>query len=197
MHAGDHQANELLLIDALTQRQQITVVLYIVGGFFAINRGEFSGKRGEVSMNIEAPIVPGESAAGIQLGSPIEEVLNKHKNYFSSGEVVNLSPSFPLNIRYRSAMVDVWAIEGRVEQIMVHDGYRGKLMGKIGLGSTIADIERHIGAVEEDEEENLVSRDFPGLFFEIEGYFPDLRKDPAFRFAPVKEIYVVSLSLPS
>jgi hypothetical protein len=148
-------------------------------------------------MNIEAPIVPGESAAGIQLGSPIEEVLNEHNNSFSSGEVVNLSPSFPLNIRYRSAMVDIWAIEGRVEQVMVHDGYRGKLMGNIGLGSTIADIERYIGAVEEDEEDNLVIRDFPGLFFEIEGYFPDLRKDPAFRFAPIKEISVVSLSLPS
>ncbi len=152
--------------------------------------------RGEVSMNIEAPIVPGESAAGIQLGSPIEEVLNEHKNAFSSGEVVNLSPSFPLNIQYRSAMVDVWAIEGRVEQIMVHDGYRGKLMGKIGLGSTFADIERYIGAWEEDEEDNLVIRDCPGLFFRVEGYFPEL-KDPAFRDAPMKEIYVVSLSLPS
>lgn len=148
-------------------------------------------------MNIDAPIVPGESAAGIQLGSPIEELLNEHKNSFDSGEVVNLSPSFPLNIRYRSAMVDIWAIKGRVEQIMVHDGYRGKLMEKIGLGSTFADIERHIGAWEEDEEDNLVIPDFPGLFFRVEGYFPELQKDPAFRQAPIKEIYVVSLSLPS
>lgn len=93
-------------------------------------------------------------------------------------------------------MVDIWAIEGIVEQIMVHDGYRGKLMDKIGLGSTIADIERQIGAWEEDEEDNLVIRDLSGLFFRVEGYFPDL-KDPAFRFAPIKEIYVVILSLPS
>ncbi|SRR5579885_3598751 len=141
-------------------------------------------------MNIEADIIPGESAAGIQLGSSIEEVLNKDKNSFSSGEVVNISPSFPLNIRYRSAMVDVWAVEGKVEQIMVHDGYCGKLMGKIGLGSTVADIERYVGAWEEDEEDNLVIRDFPGLFFEVEGYFPNV-KDPAFRHAPIKEIYVV------
>lgn len=147
-------------------------------------------------MNIEAPIVPGESAAGIQLGSPIEEILQEQNNSFRSGEVVNISPSFPLNIRYRSVMVDVWAVEGRVEQIMVHDGYRGKLMETIGLGSTIADIERQIGAVEEDEEDNLVIRDFPGLLFEIEGYFPD-SKNPAIRHAPIKEIYVVSLSLPS
>ncbi len=149
-------------------------------------------------MNIDAPIVPGESAAGIQLGSPIEEVLNEHKNSFSSGENLKYSRA---TTRYRSAMVDVWVIKGKVEQIMVHDGYRGKLMGKIGLGSTFADIERHIGAWEEDEEDNLVIRDFPGLFFEVEGYFPDyfpdLQKDPTFRHAPIKEIYVVSLSLPS
>lgn len=145
-------------------------------------------------MNIEAPIVPGESAAGIQLGSPIEELLTEHKNAFDSGEVVK--PSFPTLVitRYRSAMVDVWVTKGKVETIMVHDGYRGKLMGKIGLGSTIADIERYIGALEEDEEDNLVIPDFPGLVFEVEGYFPDyfpeLQKDPAFRQAPIKEIYV-------
>jgi hypothetical protein len=148
-------------------------------------------------MNIEAPIIPGESAAGIRLGSLIEEVLNEHKNSFDSGEIVK--PTFPIRVttRYRSAMVDLGVIKGKVEQIMVHDGYRGKLMGTIGLGSTIADIERYIGPVEEDEEDNLVIRNIPGLVFEIEGYFPDLQKDPAYRFAPIKEISVVSLSLPS
>lgn len=147
-------------------------------------------------MNIEAPIIPGESAAGIQLGSSIDELLSAHKNFFDSGEVVK--PTFPVRVttHYRSAMVDVWVIKGKVEQIMVHDGYRGKLMGKIGLGSTFADIERNIGAWEEDDEDNLVIRDCPGLFFRVEGYFPDL-EDPAFRHAPIKEIYIVSLSLPS
>jgi hypothetical protein len=137
-------------------------------------------------MNIEAPIVPGESAAGIQLGSPIEEVLNEHKNSFRSGENLKYSR---VTTRYRSAMVDVWVIKGKVEQIMVHDGYRGKLKGIIGLGSTIADIERYIGSWEEDEEDNLVIRDLPGVGFEIEGYFPGL-KDPAFLHAPIKEIFV-------
>jgi len=148
-------------------------------------------------MNIEAPIIPGESAAGIRLGSLIEEVLNEHTNSFDSGEIVK--PTFPIRVttRYRSAMVDLGVIKGKVEQIMVHDGYRGKLMGTIGLGSTIADIERYIGPVEEDEEDNLVIRNIPGLVFEIEGYFPDLQKDPAYRFAPIKEISVVSLSPPS
>ncbi|HZU69151.1 MAG TPA: hypothetical protein VFA09_17880 [Ktedonobacteraceae bacterium] len=72
---------------------------------------------------------------------------------------------------------------------MVHDGYRGKLMDTIGLGSTVADVERQIGPVEEDEEDNLVIRDLPGLCFAIEGYFPDV-KDPAFRHAAIKGICV-------
>ena len=147
-------------------------------------------------MNIEAPIVPGESAAGIQLGSPIEETLKEQEPRFISEEVANPLVLLPSITRYRSAMVDLWVRDGIVDQIMVHGGYRGKLMDKIGLGSTIADIERDIGAWEEDEEDNLVIRDLPGVGFEIEGYFPGL-KDPAFRQAPIKEIYVFRLSLPS
>ncbi|HLQ28238.1 MAG TPA: hypothetical protein VK140_03260 [Ktedonobacteraceae bacterium] len=141
-------------------------------------------------MNIEASIVPGESAAGIQLGSRIEEILKEQETHFLSEEIVHpLLPSPTTLRRYRSAMVDLWVREGIVDQIMVHDGYRGKLMDKIGLGSTIADIEMQIDAWEEDEEDNLVIRDLPGVGFEIEGYFPDL-KDPAFRHAPIKDIYV-------
>ena len=140
-------------------------------------------------MNIEAPIVPGESAAGILLGSPIEEILKEQEPHFISKEVVN-----PFITRYRSTMVDLWVREEMVDQIMVHDGYRGKLLDSIGLESTLADIERQIGTWEEDEEDNLVIGDLPGVGFEIEGYFPDL-KDPALRSAPIKEIYVFSLSL--
>ena len=140
-------------------------------------------------MNIQAPIVPGESAAGIQVGSPIEEILQAQRPSFISEEVMHPLFPVPVTTRYRSAMVDVWVKEGRVEQIMVHDGYRGKLLGTIGLGSTMADIETHIGAWEEDEEDNLVIRDLPGVIFEVEGYFPDFHS-PAFRFAPIKAIYV-------
>lgn len=140
-------------------------------------------------MNIEAPIVPGESAAGIQLGSPIEEILREQELHLSPEEVVNPLVPLPIITRYRSAIVDLWVREGIVDQIMVHDGYRGKLMDTIGLGSTIADIERQIGPVEEDEGDNLVIRDLPGLCFEIEGYFPDSR-DPAIRHAPIKEICI-------
>jgi hypothetical protein len=52
------------------------------------------------------------------------------------------------------------------------------------------DIEMQIGAWKEDEEDNLVIRNLPGLCFEIEGSFPGL-KDPAFRYALlIKAIFV-------
>lgn len=77
-------------------------------------------------------------------------------------------------MRYRSAMVDLWVEAGIVYQIMVHHGYAGKLLGSIGLGSTIADIETRIGPWGEDEEDNLVIQNLPGFCFAVEGYFCDL-----------------------
>jgi hypothetical protein len=145
-------------------------------------------------MDIEAPIIPGHSAAGLQVGSPIEEILQEQETHFISEEAMNHHlVSVPIITRYRSAMVDLWVKEGIIDQIMVHSGYRGKLMNSIGLGSTIMDIETPIGAWEEDEEDNLMIRKLPGLCFEIEGSFPGL-KDPAFRYAPIKALFVFNLS---
>jgi hypothetical protein len=141
-------------------------------------------------MDIGAPIIPGHSAAGIQLGSPIEEILKELQTAFISEEVRNpFFPHTPVITRYRSAMVDLWVKEGIIDQIMVHSGYRGKIMNSIGVGSTMMDIEMQIGAWEEDEEDNLVIRNLPGLCFEIEGSFPGL-KDPALRYAPIKALFV-------
>jgi hypothetical protein len=138
-------------------------------------------------MNSTAPLIPGKSAAGIFIGSPIETVLKDQKVHFLAEEIRN-----PL-IRYRSPMVDLWVKAGVITQIMVHDGYSGKLLGVIGLGSTITDIETHVGLWEEDEEDNLVIQNLPGFCFEVEGYFPDLEDPallPALLQAPIKEMYV-------
>jgi hypothetical protein len=136
-----------------------------------------------------SPLVPGESAAGIILGSSIETVI-KPGTLFQAEEIRSSFVIYPFPvIRYCSAMVDVWTKAGIITQIMVHDGYAGKLFNVIGLGSTIADIERFIGPCEEDEEDNLIVRDLPGFCFEVEGWFPNLR-DPAFHQARIKEMYV-------
>ena len=61
-------------------------------------------------MNIEAPIIPRESVAGIQLGSSIEEVLREQNHHFISEEVVNPFVPVPTVTHYRSAIVDLWVV---------------------------------------------------------------------------------------
>lgn len=141
-------------------------------------------------MDKTAPLIPGKSAAGIRIGSSIERVLQDQGTHFLAEEVQH--PFFPRTVplmRYRSAMVDLWIKAGIINQIMVHDGYAGKLLESIGLGSTIADIEAHIGPCEEDEEDNLVIQHLPGFCFVVEGLFSSLN-DPAFRRAPIRQMYV-------
>src|SRR5579883_3291451 len=147
-------------------------------------------RKGEKCMDSTAPIIPGKSAAGILIGSSIETILKEQDVDFLIEEVKNpfMTRTLPL-MRYCSVMVDLWVKAGAICQIMVHDGYTGKLLETIGLGSTIADVETQIGPWGEDEEDNLIIQNLPGLCFTVEGYFSDL-KDPAFRQATIKEIYV-------
>ncbi len=141
-------------------------------------------------MDTSASIIPGQSAAGIALGSSITSVVADYETSFSMEEVkgVLAIPTSPL-VRYRSEMVDLWAANGQIIQIMVHGKYVGKLQQTIGLGSTLAEVETQIGPVEEDEEDNLVISSLPGVCFGVPGSFRDSR-DPALRQVPIREIFV-------
>jgi len=139
-------------------------------------------------IDITAPLIPGQNAASIMLGSPIEILKNDVKMFILESGINSIDQSIEL-FRYCSNDVDIWTKNGAIDQIMVHGSYSGKLMGSIGIGSTISDIERTIGVCEEDEYDNFIILNVPGICFEIEGYFPGL-VDPMYRFAPIKEIYI-------
>ena len=118
----------------------------------------------------------------------MERVLYENIGAFESEDVENPLGSDTL-IRYRSAIVDLWVENGVIVQIMVHGRFHGLIQGRIGLGSTLAEIEDNFGSCEEDEEDNLVINGLPGLCFEIDGSFADLKNRSA-RHAVIKEIYV-------
>lgn len=147
--------------------------------------------KGGTMANLDAQIVPGRSAAGIEIGQPIAAVLAAESDLLVAEPVINQVLGDTGITRYRSPAVDLFVENGIVTEIMVHDGYRGQLMGRIGIGSTIDDIERLIGPCEEDEFDDLVITNMLGLAFEIAGSFPGLT-DPAYRFAPIKEIMIVA-----
>lgn len=104
--------------------------------------------------DLEAPIVPGRSLGGVEVGAPPGELLGSSRR-----PRVEIGP------------VVVWLSEGIVHQVGARAGYRGLVLGTgIGLGSSLADVERELGRVVEDEEDNLVVEGCPGLVLETEAW---------------------------
>jgi hypothetical protein len=112
-------------------------------------------------IDLNAPIVPAKSAAGVSIGDSVTQLLaairprSTRKLYF--GESYDLGE------------IRVWAKDGVVTQIGVYSGYRGNLPPNIHIGSSIADVEKSFGCtVEEDEDDNLVVPNSLGWCFETE-----------------------------
>jgi hypothetical protein len=142
-------------------------------------------------VDLDAPIVPARSAAGISLGTPIQDVLRESHGMLSANLLLDALGRHT-ETRYHSPSVDLWEAGGRVRQIMVHGEYRGRLLECIKVGSTTADVERLIGPSDEDEEDNLIIIGVPGVCFEIATTYAN----PAWREAPITEIYVFAPSVP-
>jgi hypothetical protein len=144
-----------------------------------------------MKLDLDAPIVPGISAAGILLGALLTAVLATNAGVFQADRAVDQDFQ-PGGIWYRSPDVDFWAAadSGEVLQIMVHGGYRGWVLDHIGLGSTVADIESTVGPCGEDDEDNLTIMGLPGLCFEIDGRLaaPNWRHAPIIRFFVYREM---------
>ncbi|HEY7356911.1 MAG TPA: hypothetical protein VH590_10615 [Ktedonobacterales bacterium] len=120
--------------------------------------------------DLDAPLIPGRSAAGYFIGMSLEEVPQQELARFQR---VPLPDFFgkPSGFRCEAASVTLWVNpEGCIRQIGVHHGYRGKLFERVGLGMTIADLERLIGPVAEDEEDALTIFGIRGLCFELDQY---------------------------
>jgi len=110
-------------------------------------------------IDLDAPIVPGQSAAGVLVGSAMSKLLS------AAGEhsTTKLSGSE----RHDFGVVKVWAKNGVIIQVAVYSGYRGTLQPGIRIGSTISEVEKSFGcSVQEDEEDNLVVPTSPGWSFE-------------------------------
>lgn len=133
-------------------------------------------------MNLYEPIIPGSCAAGIRLGDSIEAILARHKP-------LTVHQLYPGASKYLFQGVSLWVTDGRIDQIGVRAPYGGKLPEGIGLGATIAQVEASIGAVMEDDYDNLVVRNSPGWCFETEESLEDSTAMPSSN-ARLVEIYI-------
>jgi hypothetical protein len=110
--------------------------------------------------NLNAPIIPGESAAGVRLGQPINGIIST----VQPRAMISLHGSVKLHFE----SVTLWVKGKHVTQIGVASNYRGKIGGTIGIGSTIRDVQNTLGQVIEDEEDNLTVAGMAGWYFETE-----------------------------
>jgi hypothetical protein len=109
----------------------------------------------QAMIDLDAPIVPGRSAAGVAVGSAVSDLLSTvgaHSTMkLSGGE------------RHDLEAVKLWTKDGVITQVGVHSGYRGILQPGIRIGSTISEVEKSFGcSVQKDEEDNLVVPSSPG-----------------------------------
>jgi hypothetical protein len=115
-------------------------------------------------IDLDGPIFPGVGAAGIALGMAARDVLEGNIG------------TFRLDFRGRdeeiheSEHVSFWSrvSDGLLTRIELHGGFRGTVYGTIRLGSTLVEVEAHLGRVEQDGDDVLVVRQIPGLGFETE-----------------------------
>jgi hypothetical protein len=122
--------------------------------------------------DLNAPIVPNESAAGLTIGQK-----------FSEDEFgIPIKPFESLNglRKYSFGEVSIWVSKniwednGIVTQIGLHHGYLGQIKNTIGIGSCLEDVSKHLNTVEEDEWDNLIARGISGVAFESEQWdFPE------------------------
>lgn len=107
-----------------------------------------SRARSTEPFDLDGPIVPGEQAAGIILGTEATNCLARTR----PRQIEHL----PGVTRYDFGQVAIWESSGRVDQIALLPGYRGSIDGVVRIGSTIADVEAHFASpVQEDDEDNL------------------------------------------
>lgn len=111
--------------------------------------------------DLRAPIEPGKSAAGLTIGDAVAKVsqtgCSTSRKLANGFEMLDLGP------------IRVWARGGVIDQIGVRGEYRGHLSGTtIGIGSTIQQVQDAIGPVLEDDEDNLIVAQLPGICFETE-----------------------------
>jgi hypothetical protein len=110
-------------------------------------------------MNLDAPILPGKSAAGINLGSSIRDVIAVEKpdriQQLMACDTFTFGP------------VKIWAGKnGLITEICVGNSCNATTPQGVRVGMNLRQIEQKIGEPYEDEEDVLQIRGIPGLALE-------------------------------
>ncbi|MDC3250178.1 hypothetical protein OAU52_00955 [bacterium] len=112
-----------------------------------------------------APIIPGISAAGISIGQTIHEILKSNSD-FELDTIADTS-------LYNFENICLWVVGERVTQISIFNEYQGQINKQIGINSTIEDVQKEMGPISEDEDDNFITAKVPGWCFETDDWNTD------------------------
>jgi hypothetical protein len=146
-------------------------------------------------LDLAAPILPGEGAAGLRIGTRIPDLPAALLSRFTIHRRVNSCVPNAVLTTYRADGITLYVENRVIDQIAVSGAYHGALSGphgSIGVGSTVAEVEQRIGTVVGDDEGNLSIAGISGLCFDVGATFNHVipAGDPNLRHLPLKTIFV-------
>ena len=111
---------------------------------------------------VDAPIEPGMSAAGVNLGTAVADILRDNSELLAGQPLAGWST-------IHGSFVSLSVRHGVVRQVLVHGDYSGRVKGLVGLGSSVAQLSVLLGAWSEGAYGNEIEVPaLPGVFFETE-----------------------------
>lgn len=124
-------------------------------------------KKHQIDLN--AKIVPGQSAAGFTLGTKKNDI---EKQVLDSFEFIEIhskhSSNFPPLHEYRTTSLILHFNQDLLTQIRLIGNYKGKLEANLGLGDLVKDFELHYGQMTEGDEDELIFTNLKGMCFEVD-----------------------------
>jgi hypothetical protein len=133
--------------------------------------------------DLNAPIIPGKSAAGLSIGQEVVPTM------VFSHPIKTIALNDQMKII--SDCVTLWIKNNKITQIGVSGKYHGRINDVIGIGSSINEVQRVLGQVIEGEEDNLIVPNIPGWCFETEEWHNGLLLEDNFN-ACISHIFVYS-----
>jgi len=125
-----------------------------------------SGKVDKIDLN--APVVPGKSAAGFSLGIQKNDVSKEDLDLFTVTEIVNEYVKGPPLYKYYTDEVVLFFEQDQLMQIGLFNNYKGTVYNDFGLGSVVKDFETVFGDIVEGDEDQLIFSNLKGLCFEVD-----------------------------
>ena len=128
-------------------------------------------------------IVPGKRVGKFELGMPSSQLLQSLSDYRKEQRI----SCFVVWTEHIGFWIDESSLT--VTQILVRGNYPGKVLGKVGIGDTLADVEKSFGKVIY-EPYTWEIQGFPGVAFELSQN--DIYEDWDERDIPIETICVFS-----